>query len=218
MQGRVRMALVLLAVLGAGSPALGEDLECPDGARLEGEAPPRGVKQWCVLEDGTQQGPSVFWFSFGRKRVEANFCKGRLCGVYRQWWDNGQLEQEGAYEDDQKHGAFTEWDPDGTVRVFQEYRKGVIHGNSKTWWQNGQPMLELTYVNGEQEGPALTWFETGRKKTEGSFRKGRQHGTWTAWYPDGTRRKVAVFDEGEELSREHFPPAGSDSSTEVENQ
>ena len=210
--------LSLLVVLVAGSPALAEELECPDGARLEGEAPPRGVKQWCAREDGTQHGPSVFWYPFGRKRVEANFCKGRLCGAYRQWWDNGQLAQEGAYEDDRKHGAFTERDPDGTVRVFQEYRKGVLHGRSKAWWANGRPMLDLSYVDGEQDGPALTWFESGRKKTQGAFRKGRQHGDWTAWYRDGTKRKVAVFDEGEEVSRENFSPARNDSPVEVENE
>ena len=218
MRGRAGTPLALLVALVAGSPAFGEEFVCPEGARIQGEAPPRGVKQWCALEDGTQQGPSVFWFAFGRRRVEASFCEGRLCGAYRRWWDNGQLAEEGTYEDDQKHGVFTDWDANGTKRVFQEYRKGVIHGSSKAWWPNARPMLDLHYVDGERHGSAATWFESGRMQTRGEFHRGRRDGAWTAWYPDGNKKRVAVFEEGGEVSREQFPPAGSRAPQEVENE
>ena len=72
-----------------------DEIGCPDGSELRGNPPPRGQKQWCVSPDGTQDGPSVFWYPSGQKAVLATFRGDRLQGLYREWYEDGTLKEEG---------------------------------------------------------------------------------------------------------------------------
>jgi hypothetical protein len=113
------------SALGFGAAALAGNLECPDGAILEGSAPPRGHKQWCQLPDGTQHGPSLFWYPTGEKRVEANFVDGRLQGPVTEWHRNGQKAEQGFYKDDNRDGTFATWYKEGTKESLEEYKANV---------------------------------------------------------------------------------------------
>ena len=182
-----------------------QELDCPSKTTLEGDRPPHVLKQWCEREDGMQHGPSTFWYPNGNKRVEAHFEDGELQGRYREWYEDEQLKKEGRYANDEQDGAFTSYHPNGRKSAVEHYRKGKLHGKTEAWWPKGQLMLTTTYSNGRRHGPTRSYFENGQLSAEGEFDQGLHHGTWRAWYEDGSKHKVAVFEEGREISREFFP-------------
>ena len=60
-------------------------------------------------------------------------------GLYKEWWENGQLYKECTY------------------------KSGKLNGPYKEWWENGQLKEEGTYKNGEREdGPYKRWYENGK--------------------------------------------------------
>jgi antitoxin component YwqK of YwqJK toxin-antitoxin module len=202
---RTAATAFLALALAFASGAASDELDCPRGTDPRGAAPPEGLKQWCEREDGTQHGPSVFFYPEGGRRAEAQFRDGALDGRYREWHPNGQLALEGSYDRDLRDGGFTLYDEAGHKRSYEEYRRGVQHGKAQVWWPNGRLMLDAAYVDGKRHGPAVTYFENGRKQTEGVFEHGEFDGKWTGWYEDGSLQKIAVFEEGREISREFFP-------------
>ena len=55
--------------------------------------------------------------------------EGKVNGLYREWYENGQLERECTYKDDKKAGLY------------------------RRWYKNGQLQEECTYKDGEKR-----WF------------------------------------------------------------
>jgi|GEM_PF-2126128 len=209
---RFRTALLLLpAVAGlqlAGSvgTASAGDLKCPRGTERHGKRPPDGRKEWCSRPDGTQHGPSVSYYETGAEMARAMFDDGEMDGMYQAWHPNGQLAESGNYSHDKKDGVFTTRTPDGRPLTEESFRNGALNGSTKIWFDNGQLMVDATYVNGVRHGMAVTYYENGQMRTRGEFKNGAYHGKWQGWYPDGSLQKVAEFDEGEELSRQDYPP------------
>jgi hypothetical protein len=93
-------------------------------------------------------GPSV--------RVEGHHDNGRRVGVWRTFFENGQLESEGAYADDLPVGRWTYWYP------------------------NGQKKLEGAYEHGERSGVWTEFDEQGQKRGAQYFEHGALRGVWDA--------------------------------------
>lgn len=77
------------------------------------------------------------------------------------------------------------WDFDGNLVRSFDYKKGVLHGKVLLFFGNGQKYLEEHYNNGLIDG--------------------KQYG----WYHDGSRRFIAEYFGGIELSRYEYPKPGS---------
>ncbi len=99
----------------------------------------------------------------GQKWSEANFVKGKLEGLYTEWWENGQKQAETNIVDGKKEGLET------------------------AWWKTGKKKSEQNFVNGKPNGPVTGWYENGQKKSEATFVDGKQEGLETAWWKPGRR-------------------------------
>ena len=75
----------------------------------------------------------------GEKRSEGNYKDGKVDGLYRFWYENGQKSIEFDSGSD---------------------------GKSTSWYQNGQKSFERFYRNGKDEGLEIYWYESGQKYRE----------------------------------------------------
>jgi hypothetical protein len=81
-------------------------------------------------------GTLTHWYSNGKKAYEGNVCTGKLVGIQRSWFRNGQRRQEIMLA---SNGA-----PDGLSKAWDE--TGVVEYT--TAWKNGRAVEARAVSNG----------------------------------------------------------------------
>jgi len=99
-------------------------------------------------------GKTYFWYSSGRiQHTQGGYSGKLLNGVYKSYYLNKNLMEEGFFH------------------------KGLRHGNWKKWDASGILTETSTWENGLQNGPFQNFDSTGRVLTSGRYRKGQINGT-----------------------------------------
>ncbi|MBF0433301.1 MAG: toxin-antitoxin system YwqK family antitoxin [Fibrobacteria bacterium] len=117
-------------------------------------------------------------------------------GLYKAWFDNGQIHHEINYLDDKKHGVQRSYYKNGKQELEENYLFGKLSGKKKTWTIDGKPELEMDYVDGKKHGLDKRYRENGKIHHEISYKNGLKDGTHkffdsegkldkTQWYKDG---------------------------------
>ena len=57
---------------------------------------------------------------------ECTYKDGKLDGLYRRWYENGQLRNEYTYKDNKRDGSYREWYETGQLREECTYKEGEI--------------------------------------------------------------------------------------------
>lgn len=116
-------------------------------------------------------------------------------GVYREWYDNGHLWKEGAYQDNLPVGLWTTYSfDDGSKFSYGQY-------------ENGLPEGKWTYLD-----------KDGQVKFEQFFQNGQLHGEYRAFDHNGQVTLLQTYEKGKKLSEQFFKegvPVDSSRSTEV---
>lgn len=82
-------------------------------------------------------------------------------GIYKEFYDSGEILSEVQFKDGQKNGKFTKW------------------------WKNGKRQREGGYKAGALSGRVLSWYESGKLSSKEKFESGRQVGVSTKWSDSG---------------------------------
>jgi len=97
-----------------------------------------------------------------------------------------------------------------------KWRSGVYHRGEVLFTgvgvreEDGVMRQRLEMKEGVFHGVTREWNEAGVKITETHWKEGVRHGKNTYWNPDGSLQKVQVYEEGKEVSVEHFPSGGGE--------
>ena len=116
-------------------------------------------------------------------------------GAYAEWFDNGQMRQEGSYVDNEFYLS-TRWNDKGDVLIKD--------GNGKWVGKNaeGQKLWAIEYKDGIKISDwkyKYEYFDNGQVKKESSFQDGKEDGESTTWFEDGEKREEGIWQEGEYL-------------------
>jgi antitoxin component YwqK of YwqJK toxin-antitoxin module len=147
------------------------DAACPEGAKIDGKAPPEGDEIWCALPDGTKHGMWTWFYELDHKL------------------------SEGAYERDLPVGLWTTWYPNGNVKLQGHYVGGKEDGVWYGWHANGQPATLLGMQGGVKHGRWVWWYETGIVAGEGAFAGGKPDGRWIRYNASGQIAKVEEYED-----------------------
>ena len=137
--------------------------------------------------DGKQLVPVVTWHDRQQKESEGWMVRSNFTIHAKTDWWNGTIEitREETAGKDVKTGKWTEWYANGTVKFEGAFEAGKAVEQHVWWHPNGQKMLAGTYDSGMQEGRWTEWHATGTKQVEGDYIAGTKAGTWTTWSEDG---------------------------------
>ena len=94
---------------------------------------------------------------------------GKLQGLHKYYFPDGQLYLEINYRDSLPHGTFKRYFKKGPLLEQTEYVNGVKHGLSKTFYDNGQLSQETTYDNGRIHGTQIKYRRDGKKAYEAPY-------------------------------------------------
>lgn len=96
-------------------------------------------------------------------KIKSNYHLGKLDGVTRKWFQDGNLSEERQYSNGHKTNNHSGWWPDGANRfVYQFNDQGQYEGNILDWFENGLPYRNMNYVNGKEVGPQKIWNNAGK--------------------------------------------------------
>jgi hypothetical protein len=94
---------------------------CPEGAVLDGAAPPNGLKQRCQKSQGARHGASREWYEHGQARSYTEWWNGEKHGRFTLWFNNGNVHSEGAHRHGVPAGRWRYFREDGTVQQEQTF-------------------------------------------------------------------------------------------------
>jgi hypothetical protein len=94
---------------------------CPKGAMLEGEAPPKGLRQRCQKDETTRHGISRDWWKSGRERTYSEWWEGERHGRFLLWYESGKLKSESMHRFGVPAGRWRYLAEDGTVQQEQTF-------------------------------------------------------------------------------------------------
>ena len=122
----------------------------------------------------------------GSKRVEREVVReadGEAVahGVFRSWFENGQLESEGQHKNGWRSGSWTFFHESGEKAAEGAYRLGLRNTRWKYWDEKGEVISELsgTYRAEIEE------YDSGARRIGGEYRGKHKHGRWTYYAEDG---------------------------------
>jgi antitoxin component YwqK of YwqJK toxin-antitoxin module len=120
------------------------------------------IGEWLFYyQSGMLQAKGVYVGSNGERKGSTGVPNSEREGLWRLWYENGQLSQEG------------------------NYLNGKAEGLWRLWHENGQLSLEGNYLNGKAEGLYRLWHENGQLSEEGNYLNGKVEGLWRFWNEKG---------------------------------
>ncbi|NDB94870.1 MAG: toxin-antitoxin system YwqK family antitoxin [Verrucomicrobia bacterium] len=130
------------------------------------------------------------------KKTESEFREGRMDGVHRSWYSNGQIESEARFERGVRDGWARLWSRDGRLLQEAHFENGLADGRTTEWYPNGKMQRRTSWQEGKREGSVETWFESGNKKGIGNFSRGKRDGAFVVWWENGKKRQESNYQMG----------------------
>jgi len=95
---------------------------------------------------------------------------GTFSGVAREYYDNGQLKEEGQYLLGQRHGSFQSYYINGKRKVECTYYRGGLHDEYKEFYISGKKKLEGEYINNVRNGDFKEYHDNGKLKQKRTYK------------------------------------------------
>lgn len=107
-------------------------------------------------------------------------------GVWKEFWDNGDLKSEVIYKNNKKQGLEIKWfDVPDCVEQESYYKDGKLEGPSIYYSKKCKKDFFENYKNGTKEGLELSYYPNGNIKAEGNYKKGNLNGYYKVYDKKG---------------------------------
>jgi antitoxin component YwqK of YwqJK toxin-antitoxin module len=102
----------------------------------------------------------------------------RKQGVWKEYYDDGNIKSEGEYEDDLKIKEWKYYYPSGKIEQRGSFLKGKLTGTWRWYFENGRLLREEVYRNGLEDGISLEYGNEGDTLAYGEYLDGEKEGIW----------------------------------------
>ncbi len=130
-----------------------------------------------------------------------HYADGMKNGLFRQYYDNGKIQEETWFRDNLKHGL-SRWNNKTGQRVAEyNYENGNFSGIQKTYYENDSLQSVMNYVNNVLTGESKEYYRNGQMKLSGLYREGLKEGNWTEFNELGKIQRVIKYKAGTEQKK-----------------
>jgi hypothetical protein len=119
----------------------------------------------CHVQDYFENGQiqmDAFYSSFDKQikeDIQCNYHSNTKEGLYKAWFDNGQIQYVGNYEKGLRNGLSTSWYDNGKKEGEENWLNGQLHGRVKYWTEQGELQSDLAFVHGSNQNPRDTNYQ-----------------------------------------------------------
>jgi len=133
------------------------------------------ISKFCddVKKDGIHKKFFSPWWMRIKGRVrDVAYCQdGKIEGVLRSYWPNGDLMNETIVINGKAEGNSTSYHTNGSIRSRVFFRNGKVEGVVRSYSEEGALYSEMIYKDGKREGIAMHYYENGNIKTQFLYEK-----------------------------------------------
>ncbi len=135
------------------------------------------------------EGKYEIYYTDGKPQIIGNYKKGKLQGLYTQYYENGIKRSETNYIDGLKTGEEKYWHTNGKINNINTYKYFKINdtpysqleGIVMAYNSNGNVTQKSFYKNGKINGLREEWHTNGKKKSEIEYCNGEHCGIEKYW-------------------------------------
>jgi antitoxin component YwqK of YwqJK toxin-antitoxin module len=151
------------------------------------------------FKHGLLHGQVISYSQFTESPVtEAEYANGKKTGLYRQYYDNGKIQEETWFKDDLKAGL-SRWNNKNGQRLAEyNYKANNFDGLQKTFYENDSIQTINHFKDNVLSGEIREYYRNGKLKLTGNYLNGLKDGTFTEYNELGKVEKVTRFKNGEE--------------------
>ena len=113
-------------------------------------------------------------------------------GIYREYHENGQLQEEVNYIDDKRNGIYKSYWKNGQLCEEVNYIDDKRNGIYKSYYDNGQLWVEVNYIDDKKNGIYKSYHKNGQLKKEVNYIDGKENGIYKLYYYHGQ-----LYEDGE---------------------
>ena len=146
-------------------------------------------------------------FVTSRERINRRDPEGRPNGLWKWFYEDGSLKEEGTFKNGLRNGIFKTYDRQGNLLTIEKYVDDILQESAeevarleyrRDFWPDGKVKTEATYRQGLPEGIRREYDREGNITTSYVFRQGillaegvldaagLRQGFWKEFYPNGT--------------------------------
>lgn len=167
-----------------------------------------------------------FYENGNSKKLESKLLENNeRIGVYKEWYENGQLSKNGTYKSAyEREGDWFEFYQNGNKKVEAEFVNGEFKLKNH-WNENGEQTLtngtgiyvyeysmfesetkrnEQEYKNYKRHGKQST-FNNGILSLYQEMKEGKEHGITRNYYENGNIKEETIYENGVSISKKEFP-------------
>ncbi|MCK9203927.1 MAG: hypothetical protein M0P58_05740 [Bacteroidales bacterium] len=128
--------------------------------------------------------------------TEINYFAGKKNGTFKQYYDNGKIQEESYFINDKKNGVSKWSNKTGHIVAEYNYKNGDFDGSQKTYYDNDTLQSVNNYVNNQLSGVSKEYYRNGMEKITGQYIAGIKEGAWTEFDESGKVLKVTKYKGG----------------------
>ena len=117
--------------------------------------------------------------------------------IRKEYYLSGYLKNESEYKGGKLFGIYKSYYEDGQIHERILYENALEQGPYKVYGENGLLVEEGAYESGKLEGIQKLYARNGRIYKETEYHKGAPHGVMTVYYPDGIVQGRYPYVDGE---------------------
>ena len=119
-------------------------------------------------------------------------------GLYKQFREDGTLQEESNYSSDILNGKRKIYQPDGVNLEIEEfYKDGKLEGSHFVYYPSGKLMIESKYVDGKMEGVLSKYLESGELMETVTFQNNMEMGPFKEFHPNGQVQWEGTYLDGD---------------------
>lgn len=115
--------------------------------------------------------------SDGNIESEFTLKAGKINGIAKSYYSNGQVKVIANFISGTKQGASKEYDEDGNLTAEYNYLNGEVNG-AYNIYEKGKPKLSASLVNGKKQGASKEYDENGILTAEYNYLNGEPNGIY----------------------------------------
>ncbi len=162
------------------------------------------------FKDGERNGlTEQFYSDTGKLRLSANYKNGVLDGVFKAYYQNGNMQAEVAYQNGEMNGKFKEYYENKNVRISGSYKKSLQNGEWKSYLEDGTLESIINYKDGMLNGLKEDFYKNGNVWTRREFKDNELDGIYEVYYEDGTIQLKSKIKNGHTIEEQRFNHDGT---------
>lgn len=126
------------------------------------------------------------------------FTDGKIHGIRRTYWENGNLKEELTFVYGTMEGTVKTYYQNGNMKFKGQNKNDYPHGNWIAFYETSEKKIEYSFINGVEQDSIINYYKDGTIKSKGYFVDGLKEGEWLYYDEEGNLVGSRTFKQDKE--------------------